>query len=393
MLLDEEIAEIDAQLAAAGADDESAQALQEMTDAVQTLTALLSDAPPAVPATDATDAEAAPAPPTDVQRQASEARFEQRRVELLGLLQATAERGDDDLRERAEDLIERVEELKFQADGDAPNAEALRAGLAALDDLLRAVGTVQDSEARLEAAQVAVLREFAVQRVSGGLSPEEFDERRRELLSLLDTLQSQGDEALQRRVEDVRRRVVALRPGTTGDADLRRLRDEKGRLRERIALELELGGEGGPATAAPIRNRRAFDDEIERLTRELDARARIPRTAVAASTEEREARVRALESVLVPCLKCHELSGPKLAPVTAAEPVMPRSIFTHRPHVIATDCAACHASVDTSGLATDVNVPGVDSCQRCHAPSETRADCATCHIYHPPSVARLLRAF
>jgi hypothetical protein len=70
---------------------------------------------------------------------------------------------------------------------------------------------------------------------------------------------------------------------------------------------------------------------------------------------------------------------------------MSRALFDHAPHVIQADCATCHATIETSGLATDVNVPGVENCQSCHRPNEARADCATCHVYHPPSVAALLR--
>jgi len=33
----------------------------------------------------------------------------------------------------------------------------------------------------------------------------------------------------------------------------------------------------------------------------------------------------------------------------------------------------------------------VDTCQSCHSPGEARADCSTCHVYHPPSVAAMLK--
>ena len=78
-----------------------------------------------------------------------------------------------------------------------------------------------------------------------------------------------------------------------------------------------------------------------------------------------------------------------MAPVRIAEPVMARSIFNHAPHVTDTTCESCHAGVRTSKFATDVNVPGVAECQTCHKPSQVRATCATCHVYHPPSAVRL----
>ena len=72
---------------------------------------------------------------------------------------------------------------------------------------------------------------------------------------------------------------------------------------------------------------------------------------------------------------------------------MPRAVFTHRPHLVSTDCSVCHTPITLSELATDVNVLGVATCQQCHNASDTRADCATCHIYHPASVARLFKPF
>ena len=55
-------------------------------------------------------------------------------------------------------------------------------------------------------------------------------------------------------------------------------------------------------------------------------------------------------------------------------------------------CASCHKSVETSTKSTENNEPGVENCQSCHAPSKSRADCAACHYYHPPSLARLIGA-
>ena len=156
-------------------------------------------------------------------------------------------------------------------------------------------------------------------------------------------------------------------------------------------MELAASGESAPTgTAAPVRDRAAAQAELAILRVQLAALEGGSRPGVALGGD-RERQAFALEGLLVPCLKCHELSGPKLAPVTVAEPVMTRALFDHAPHVIQADCASCHASVETSGLATDVNVPGVETCQSCHRPNEARAGCETCHVYHPPSVAALLR--
>jgi cytochrome c7-like protein len=92
------------------------------------------------------------------------------------------------------------------------------------------------------------------------------------------------------------------------------------------------------------------------------------------------------------CLKCHvyDPSGARMAPVRVAEPVMPRSIFNHAPHVQQASCETCHASTAKSKLATDVNVFGVEGCRTCHNPSQAKSDCETCHVYHPSSPAKLL---
>jgi c(7)-type cytochrome triheme protein len=76
--------------------------------------------------------------------------------------------------------------------------------------------------------------------------------------------------------------------------------------------------------------------------------------------------------------------------VRIAEPVMPRSVFSHAPHTTQTTCETCHGSTSRSAFATDVNVPGAASCAACHAPSKTRAECQTCHLYHPRSMASLV---
>ena len=319
--------------------------------------------------------------------------FEARRAELVNLLDAIDARGDENLSERVAELREEVSGLTPGQRGE-PDQTAYRNGLFALDEVFRILRGVPDAEARFEAAQLDVLRSLAQQRVSGGLALDEFEERRRQLLSLLTVIDRSGDAALQARAAPLRQRVLALRSGADGDAALRRRLRRRRKDLDRVRLELEFAEAGEPAplgTAAPLRDRRATDDELVVLRSQLAALEGGSRPGDALD-DDRERQGFALESLLTPCLKCHELSGPKLSPVTVAEPVMQRALFDHGPHVIQTDCASCHESVLTSGRATDINVPGVDNCQTCHRPNEARAECATCHVYHPPSVAALLRA-
>jgi hypothetical protein len=67
-------------------------------------------------------------------------------------------------------------------------------------------------------------------------------------------------------------------------------------------------------------------------------------------------------------------------------------MFTHKPHLLQARCESCHGTVTASKSGADVNLPGVASCQSCHNNSQARADCASCHRYHPRSAAELVVA-
>jgi hypothetical protein len=321
-----------------------------------------------------------------------ESLFEARRDELVSLLDAIEARGDEQLRVRAEELRQRVLAAS-PAQSDEPDTDAYREGLLKLDELFRVVRDVPDSEARLQAAELGVLRDFGRQSVTGGLSLDEFQERRRQLLSLLNAVSRTGDATQGARAETLEQRVLALSPGADGPASRRRIIGQRQKSLDRVHLELELlrDGEEPPLRmAAPDSSSQETRAELERLRVQLAELSGISRPGVALTNEEQERLGFTLDSLLTPCVKCHELSGAELAPVTIAEPVMERARFDHAPHVIQAGCASCHASVATSGLATDINVPGVESCASCHRPSDARADCGTCHVYHPPSVAEML---
>ena len=66
------------------------------------------------------------------------------------------------------------------------------------------------------------------------------------------------------------------------------------------------------------------------------------------------------------------------------------AVFDHSAHR-AVDCKACHAAAETSRDSTDVLVPGIALCVRCHGPSAGRGDtlrggagdsCTECHRFH-----------
>jgi len=99
------------------------------------------------------------------------------------------------------------------------------------------------------------------------------------------------------------------------------------------------------------------------------------------------------------CLQCHALSvggnavAPAVATPAATRPVvapanttvqwMPHAKFDHQSHEGFT-CISCHEKALTSTLTTDVLMPGIATCQTCHAPGPDRAEsrCFECHSYH-----------
>ena len=172
-------------------------------------------------------------------------------------------------------------------------------------------------------------------------------------------------------------------------------RRQRQRLLDRLLVEQELDSSPSDREDAPSQDVSLDRGELDRTLRALRARlaelVQSPQMPAPASETERGARAAALESLLVPCLKCHELNPGRsaLASVRIAEPVMRRSLFNHAPHTIQASCESCHGSVRQSKAATDVNVPGVATCQTCHRSSQVKATCSTCHVYHPSSAVRL----
>ena len=235
-------------------------------------------------------------------------------------------------------------------------------------------------------------------KLTGGLAPlsaAEAAARRAELLSALDGLRyravTSGDVLLGRRVEEIARRVAAWRPGATGSADLKQLleerRTESQRLDDEVAYRREARDQWVPPVSR-VKNRRALEARARDARQRLEALAAVDALPAAALDDaSRASRVNSADSLTVACQKCHEVKSAALASLAIDLPVMPQSFFDHRPHVRLRPCGACHAEkgqgVLTSKKATDVLVPGVASCRQCHGPAEARADCVTCHRFHP----------
>lgn len=96
------------------------------------------------------------------------------------------------------------------------------------------------------------------------------------------------------------------------------------------------------------------------------------------------------------CSECHTLklsvgnSLPAIAPSRITTRWLPHAVFSHDAHRMVT-CASCHASVGSSQLTSDVNLPSVRVCQECHArrASAAPAGCFECHTYHDWSQERV----
>jgi hypothetical protein len=281
------------------------------------------------------------------------------------------------------------------------------------------VRQTNDRQAQSDLAALQALRDFTLSNGLGGLPAAEFEQRRQEVLRLLDAISTLNNADVQQRIADLRARVVSLRPNGGSADDLRNRRAERERTLGRVRLELELAGSPDRATPLPAP---LGDDSTRRLADDLRqslARLDFAATAPVTGETDRAARQQTLSALLAPCLKCHlyegedenriyPVTGPdgsgrsiidalsrtglRLSRVSAAEPVLKRAVFAHGPHLVASSCANCHASLNGSTLAIEFNSPGVATCQTCHTSSGARTRCASCHIYHPPSGGRLLQS-
>ena len=393
--LEQNLAAIDRALAGAPGSNASAQALRDLSSAMSALVEPIAAVDPERGASiqdlaspPSLDAAAVPTEPVEALRR----RFDERKTELATLLDAIAQRGDAQVAARARTLRGRVDLLQPETTDTAADAGALGDALQGLDDIFRAIRTVPDPQAAFDAAQAAALRDAASQQITGGLSIDQFEDRRRELLEILDAVDRRGNDLLRGRVGVLRQQVLALRPGG-GDAGLWRTRARMAKTLERVRLEMALTASGetaAPAAAAPPRDRRAIQAVLDRLREQLMFLSSGSHPGILDNPDERGAAVATLTGLLGPCLKCHVMDSARLAPVSAAKTVFQHATFTHKPHVGQVDCLTCHAPIPASKQATDLVVPNVATCRQCHSSSRARSDCQACHTYHPPSVAGLM---
>jgi hypothetical protein len=399
-ILEQEVSSLDKRIGAAQATPDDA-ALRELREAVRNIGRQLAPAEP----------EAAALVDAAVQADAQLARsgsdqgetqqlFTARKAELTALLKAIADRGDEALADRAAALQRRVDQLQPLASGGSGDAAMLNARLQSLDEIFGALRATGDSQAIFAGGQVRALRDAARTQVNGGVSAEIFEDRRAELLGILDAVDRSADPSFASRAAVLRQRVLALQPGSYGIAGLRGLRTSKAKMLDRVKLEIALGGgqssdargSTGPSAISATADRELLQNQLVRTERRLAELQRIAPAGLADTPAEIAKASRSLSNLLTPCTLCHVLDGARIAPMRPAYTVFQRARFTHKPHVDSAKCESCHGAIETSQKATDVNEPGLARCQECHAPSKSRSDCAACHFYHPPSVARLFGA-
>jgi len=82
-------------------------------------------------------------------------------------------------------------------------------------------------------------------------------------------------------------------------------------------------------------------------------------------------------------LATRELSLPTVAPANTTLKWMPHAKFDHEAHEGFT-CVSCHAKAMTSTESSDILLPGIETCKKCHAPGPEHAEsrCFECHTYH-----------
>ena len=161
--------------------------------------------------------------------------------------------------------------------------------------------------------------------------------------------------------------------------------------------------------------------EMQDPARDLTGKPLPPRIQTLTPSQWIEEKVAVAEELLArkTCAQCHQMSLQKLPdttiarwmasehnssatqmtqggvapvlplrlPVVAAANVtlrwLPHSKFDHSAHTGFT-CTSCHSKALTSTDSSDILIPGIATCQTCHAPGPNHAEsrCFECHTYH-----------
>ena len=311
----------------------------------------------------------------------------QERANLDQLLTAIAGRAAGPAAERVAALKDR---LARSAPGGAsaapPDAGAVRERLDAID---MAVSRAQPAIRGAAAEDIRSLT-AEIRRLTRGDTVDQpsHDQQRMQTLALLNAVEPKATPLLRARLGELRSLfMLTAREGAT-------VRDAKVSLRGRIALERSLRQDGGPVPVDAIVN--AERGEATRALGSLpvlDPPATNDAFPSMSTLDPARART-ALGGALGGCVWCHRLDADKAAlrPVVAARPGLSSAVFTHKPHLLREQCESCHRTIGTSNTGEDINLPGVAKCQECHQSARPRADCVSCHRYHPRSAAELAMA-
>jgi hypothetical protein len=306
----------------------------------------------------------------------------------LALAVPLAELDRDALKAREAALTLEIQGLEKRIAGQSKAVEPA-AGLSRLEEALAAVAAAGDDKAKAGAQAIrdraAGLKGKPIPATA--LPPEAYDERRKELLSALDAVET-ANATLKPRAEDLRRRILALAPSAAGPDLLPRVRDQRQADLQRVRDELRLreAGLSSPRTSLLAADRSLVNDALLRVQEQLRRMSEGPAAPASLSPEEQERKKGSLETLFSPCSKCHPNQTGSLARVSAARPVLVRSTFVHAPHLLQADCSRCHTGVEKSKKSEDLNFKGIGSCRECHGSGRAKQDCQSCHRYHPPVV-------
>lgn len=213
------------------------------------------------------------------------------------------------------------------------------------------------------------------------LDPHELEARRAELLAVLSALEAEGS-AVRPKVDDLRRRLLALRPGEPSTRLLQRAREQRLGEQEQVRDEIRLRESGVPAAAAlPAEEEHALREALLRAETRLrdlaEPGAREP--ARATGDDKRQT----LEALAAPCVTCHGLEGGGLASPAPARAVLVHGRFPHASHLGHATCEKCHAGVEASKASSDLTFRGFEVCRECHRRGRAPEGCLSCHDYHP----------
>lgn len=103
-----------------------------------------------------------------------------------------------------------------------------------------------------------------------------------------------------------------------------------------------------------------------------------------------------IQGLTQPCRDCHEVDKATITRVQKSQRALWRSEFDHRAHILQRRCLDCHTEIpilehlespelpkELPDRASIQNIPGIETCRKCHNPGEASNRCVTCHFFHP----------